>query len=309
MHVRGQIHRGIAPHAVTIDAESLPVLKAPDAAYLVGSPKLAREWLPPELAALQPIEIPADLHAAGEAFQNAGVPLDPREVDVYQLGALLCRLVTGESAERYRRSPRVKGRVPLEFRLPLERALGCDGRKRFLSAAEFLAALNGDSNGQIGGPGGAASAEDDVKADQSRTDTAVSFFSTAHERGDTSVGLGPQPVPRPADAPLPFTKLRHYEIVSRIGRGGMGEVYRAHEPALRRTVAIKVLPAELARQEDFIRRFHAEATAAAQLVHPNIVQIFYIGEDCGHHFFAMQFVEGESLEGLLAFRGRLSVEE
>ncbi len=109
--------------------------------------------------------------------------------------------------------------------------------------------------------------------------------------------------------PVPFSRLGHYEIVARIGRGGMGDVFRAYDPDLKRPVAIKVLPSDLAGDHELVRRFKAEATAAARLIHPNIIQIHFIGEDAGHHFFAMQFVEGESLADLLARRQQLSVEE
>ncbi len=108
---------------------------------------------------------------------------------------------------------------------------------------------------------------------------------------------------------LPFARLGHYEIVSRIGRGGMGDVYTAYERALDRQVAIKVLPAELACNPDFIKRFKAEAAAAAKLVHPNIIKIHFIGEDGGRHFFVMQYVDGESLADRLARRIKLPVEE
>ena len=108
---------------------------------------------------------------------------------------------------------------------------------------------------------------------------------------------------------LPFTRLGHYEIVSRIGRGGMGDVYLGYERSLDRKVAIKVLPAELARDGDFVGRFKSEANGAAKLIHPHVVRIYVIGEDAGHHFFAMQYVEGESLAGLLGRKGKLAVDE
>ena len=79
----------------------------------------------------------------------------------------------------------------------------------------------------------------------------------------------------------------------------MGDVYQAYEQSLDRHVAIKVLPPELATHDDFVRRFKAEAAAVAKLVHPNVVQIHAIGEDAGHHYFAMQFIDGESLAELL----------
>ncbi len=72
---------------------------------------------------------------------------------------------------------------------------------------------------------------------------------------------------------LPFEKLGDYKIIEQIGCGGMGDVYKAYDQALDRTVAIKVLPAQLARQKDFVKRFHTEATAIAKLEHPNVVSI------------------------------------
>jgi serine/threonine protein kinase len=107
---------------------------------------------------------------------------------------------------------------------------------------------------------------------------------------------------------IPYSHLGQYEIISKIGRGGMGDVYLGHDRALDRNVAIKVLPERLARDADLVQRFRAEATAAARLNHPNIVPIHFIGEDQGHHFFAMQYVEGESLAALLARKKRLRVE-
>jgi hypothetical protein len=87
----------------------------------------------------------------------------------------------------------------------------------------------------------------------------------------------------------------------------MGDVYLGYEEALRRRVAIKVLPAELAGDCGFVRRFHAEATAVARLEHPNVVPVYSIGQDGGYHFFVMQYVEGESLEERLAHGGVLPV--
>ncbi len=114
--------------------------------------------------------------------------------------------------------------------------------------------------------------------------------------------------PHPAAQPLPFQKLGDYQIIARLGSGGMGDVYQGYDPQLERTVALKVLPLELARQSDFVRRFVDEAKAAARLVHPNIVQIFSIGEDAGHHYFAMQHVAGETLAARMTREKRLSLD-
>src|SRR5437763_11377231 len=91
------------------------------------------------------------------------------------------------------------------------------------------------------------------------------------------------------------TKLGRYEIRSKLGAGGMGEVYLAQDTKLDRKVALKILPAELASNRDRMERFIREAKAAAALSHPNIAQIFEIGEDTGTHFIAMEFIGGATL--------------
>jgi serine/threonine-protein kinase len=89
----------------------------------------------------------------------------------------------------------------------------------------------------------------------------------------------------------------------------MGAVYLGYESSLDRRVAIKVLPAEFARDPDLVRRFRAEATAAARLIHPNIIQVYFAGEHAGHHFFAMQYVDGVSLAQLLRRGNRPTVDQ
>lgn len=91
------------------------------------------------------------------------------------------------------------------------------------------------------------------------------------------------------------THFGHYEIGSQLGAGGMGEVYLARDVKLERSVALKILPAELAVNEDRMRRFTLEARAAAALNHPNIAHIYEIGEVNEIHFIAMEYVEGETL--------------
>ena len=89
--------------------------------------------------------------------------------------------------------------------------------------------------------------------------------------------------------------LGSYEIVSLLGRGGMGEVYRARDPRLGRDVAIKVLPAAFAADPDRLRRLEREARAAAALNHPNIVTVYSVEQSDGLLFLTMELIEGQSL--------------
>src|SRR5438132_12470825 len=91
------------------------------------------------------------------------------------------------------------------------------------------------------------------------------------------------------------TTLSHYRIVSKIGAGGMGEVYLAQDTKLDRKVALKILPAEVAAREDRMRRFVQEAKAASALNHPNILTSYEIEQIDSTHFIATEFIDGETL--------------
>jgi eukaryotic-like serine/threonine-protein kinase len=108
--------------------------------------------------------------------------------------------------------------------------------------------------------------------------------------------------PRP-DEPELHGRLGGYEIVQRLGQGGMGSVYLARQLSLDRTVAIKTLAPHLVQDPGFVARFTREAYAAAQLNHHNVVQIHDIGEETGTYFFSMEFVEGQNLGHLVESEG------
>jgi serine/threonine-protein kinase len=91
-----------------------------------------------------------------------------------------------------------------------------------------------------------------------------------------------------------------YQVEARIGAGGMAEVYRGFDPVLNRTVAIKVLLPQFARDASFVERFRREAQAAARLNHPNIVGVYDTGQDDGTQFIVMEFIEGRTLGEFLA---------
>jgi len=105
----------------------------------------------------------------------------------------------------------------------------------------------------------------------------------------------PAPASRPATASLPQTQLGRYRLLAPLGAGGMGEVYLAHDPALDRRVALKLLSPRLTGDPHWLRRFVREARAASALNHPNVLTIHEVGEVDGVHFIASEFVEGETL--------------
>ena len=89
-----------------------------------------------------------------------------------------------------------------------------------------------------------------------------------------------------------------YRLIEEVGRGGMGVVFRAEQVDLGRAVAVKMILSNHLASEQAVRRFYAEATAAAQARHPNVVDVYEVGELNGQHFLAMEFVEGESLDDM-----------
>ena len=100
-----------------------------------------------------------------------------------------------------------------------------------------------------------------------------------------------------------------YEIIEKIGTGGMSDVYRAKDHKLNRFVAVKVLKQEFSENSDFVSKFRVEAQAAAGLMHPNIVNVYDVGEESGFHYIVMELVEGITLKKYIEKKARLSVKE
>ena len=107
--------------------------------------------------------------------------------------------------------------------------------------------------------------------------------------------------------PEPSTRLGQYEILERIGQGGMGTVYRARHVNLDNEVALKVLAPRFATDPGFVARFQREARAAATLSHANIVHVTDAGEDRGLHYIVMEFIDGTTLSDVLARQGKIDV--
>ena len=100
-----------------------------------------------------------------------------------------------------------------------------------------------------------------------------------------------------------------YRIIALLGRGGMGEVYRATDLTLGQSVALKFLPEEAARDQRLLERFHGEVRVARQVSHPNVCRVYDIGEVDGTPFISMEYIDGEDLSSLLTRIGRLPADK
>lgn len=100
-----------------------------------------------------------------------------------------------------------------------------------------------------------------------------------------------------------------YQIIKSIGEGGMANVYLAYDTILDRDVAVKVLRGDLSNDEKFVRRFQREALNASSLSHPNIVEVYDVGDDNGQYFIVMEYIEGKNLKELTKKRGKLTTTE
>ena len=100
-----------------------------------------------------------------------------------------------------------------------------------------------------------------------------------------------------------------YEIIEKVGAGGMADVYKARDNRLNRYVAIKVLKQEYSADTKFVTKFRAEAQSVAGLAHPNIVAVYDVGEENGLHYIVMELVEGITLKKYIEHKGKLDIKE
>ena len=100
-----------------------------------------------------------------------------------------------------------------------------------------------------------------------------------------------------------------YEIIDKVGSGGMADVYKAKCHRLNRYVAIKILKSEFSSDQNFVQKFRAEAQSVAGLSHPNIVSVYDVGDDDGLHYIVMELVEGITLKKFIERKGKLDVKE
>ncbi|MCI0682184.1 MAG: serine/threonine protein kinase [Gemmataceae bacterium] len=152
-----------------------------------------------------------------------------------------------------------------------------DRTESFNRTANAGAADNDADTAMFGGPSTPASPHEDTRT--------VESGEVPVEEKTITVKAAPK-----------ATFLKDYKLLKKLGQGGMGAVYKAHQMSLDRDVAIKVLSKELAGKPGFVQRFLREARVMAKLDHPNILRCFEIGEAQGHHFLSIEYVEGGSLD-------------
>jgi serine/threonine protein kinase len=176
------------------------------------------------------------------------------------------------------------------------------------SAAAFALALNG-SGGSAPSGGPVASASSAVANCAPSGSHVFGFAKTNPDQGEGSAPAERSGRPESDEESIkPKTDVRGYSIERELGRGGMGTVYLARQLSLDRPVALKVMSKRWANDPVFVARFTREAYAAAQLSHPNIVQIHDIGEVDGARFFSMEYVPGKSLADVVRAQGKLDPE-
>ena len=191
LHRQGVIHRAIDAAAVTVDAQFQPQLAPPAGPRQFGGEQSDPEFCPGELAQGPAVELPAAIEAAGAILRQQTVGVDPRRIDVYQLGVVLCQLLTGEALLSYRYSPTVKAKVPPAARDLLARCLGEGPVEPWTDCDGPIAALDQLIRDLADLPEEAASAAQDA-ADAADSQPTAGAEELPHEPG-----------PQPGEVPLP----------------------------------------------------------------------------------------------------------
>ena len=297
LHDSGQLHRDIRAETVWTDQHNNASLRKAAIEPLSCGANSGLDNLPPELEAINELLLPIRIDEAQKALSEQGHSSDPRRIDVYQLGKLTLKMLTGSPVSDYLINQQVKDAVPSHWQAWIDSALGYDETDRAHSCEQLQLKLSQFE-----------SLENDTPTiDPSKVATPPNGTGTDLHR-DTSI-FESKAARATKNDKLPFANLGPYRIDAKLGSGGMGDVYLGYNPRLDRAVAIKVLPLQLSQQPDFVQRFNSEARAAAKLMHPHIVPIYFIGEDNGYHFFVMAHVDGPSLSQLLKRRKKLEIDQ
>jgi serine/threonine protein kinase len=148
LHDAGIIHRAIEPGSVSIDDQENVRLRDPAAEAAMDVDNGDTDRFPPEFRNACAIQLPCSISAATRVLKGAGISADPRRIDLYQLGCLLCRISSGQSLSDYLRSPRAMAGVPLKLRPIIDKAIGLDANNRYRTCRELHSALEGSLDGQ-----------------------------------------------------------------------------------------------------------------------------------------------------------------
>lgn len=285
-HQSNVLHRAICLESIEWSrVDDAPRLTQPDEAIAeFGGLTVDMERCPPELRGANVVPVSQSVREAQQSLLSHGLVMAPQRIDVYQLGTLLCRLVCGQPVRNYLSSPATMSQVPKLIRHLIDRCIGYDESTRLETAQDLADCL------------AMVLEEQGLSGERFTGATAGS-------------GIVPPTEARNRRRVPPFRKLGHFDVLDEIGHGGMGVVYRGYDRSLDRPVALKVLHPRFSDDPTFVKRFKAEAAAAAKLNHPHLVPIFFIGEDEGRHFYVMQFIDGESLAERLHRVQRLSFDE
>ena len=148
LHADGQVHRAISAEAITFDEADAPKLTSAGPVVMFGGLDADLDACPPMLHDLPSIALPADIETARQVLIEAGVLLDPRQIDFYQLGVVLCAMVSGQGVGGYLHSPKGKAATPESMQPVIDRALGLNARNHFASADQFAEALEAVLSGK-----------------------------------------------------------------------------------------------------------------------------------------------------------------
>lgn len=280
-HEAGRWHGDIRLETIELAGGSDVRLQETGGARVFGGERCDLELCPPELPSPAEVRLSLDVREATQQLRKAGLSIDVRRIDVYQIGVVLCQLLTGGSIREYAESPRLKGNVPPDARELLDRTLGFDSPDRVQTGNALCDLLE-------------STLQRLTLIEGLPADTPVQRQAAA----DTSGGEAPgrdSAVLASAHAELPCVRLAHFQLIKPIGNGGMGEVYLAHDEKLDRQVAVKILRQDLASDASFVGRFQTEVDVIKQLPHPNLLPLYFSGVEDGRRFYVMRYIDGPSL--------------
>ena len=304
LHRSNKIHRNLCTEEILIDSDGNASLSDPLSTDVECSVDL------PEFESLDKLSLPPAIDLAQQRIAQAGVDCDPRRVDLFNVGRVALEMISTASVDDYLNNPTVKNEIDANLQDFIDSALGFHTSQPAGSADDLSERLTGGRHNEVTiAPSTITSDNQTIAPTISPTtnienDADSDYFQLSpttlqNQSGELDQTSGFKESNTSAASRMPFKKLGQFELIRRLGQGGMGAVFLASDVRLERLVALKVLTPNLASNPDFVRRFQNEARSAAKLEHQHIVPIYNIDQDQGYHFFVMQYVEGESLAEIL----------